>query len=115
MDYFDKYRIGEILSEPLQETLFDSFFNHSPTAPAKWAQQSINKNTNIKVDEDGIFGSQTIGALNSLTPEEIIKVNNAIIDLRQADYEHQLETNTNPNYRNYSHGLPNRFERFRIK
>ena len=115
LDYFDKYRIGEIASEALQEIMFDSFFNHSPTAPAEWVQKAINQQTNMRVDEDGIFGSQTIRALNNLTPEEIIQVNNAIVDLRQADYEHQLKTNNNANYREYSHGLPGRFERFRIK
>ena len=115
LDYFDKYRIGEIIAPTLQEIMFDSFFNHSPTAPAQWAQRAINQQTNMQVDEDGIFGSQTIRALNNLTPEEIIRVNNAIVDFRKADFEHQIETNSNSNYKEYSHGLPNRFERFRIK
>lgn len=112
-DYFDKYRISEIQSQPLQETMFDSFFNHSPQAPAYWAQKAINQNTNMHIDEDGVFGSQTIRALNNLSPEEINKVNNAILDMRQADYEHELKTNTNPNYGSYTTGLPNRFNRFR--
>ena len=112
-DYFDKYRIGEIQSQPLQETMFDSFFNHSPQAPAYWAQRAINQNTDMHVDEDGIFGSQTIRALNNLSPEDINRVNNAIIDMRQADYERERKTNTNPNYGNYTTGLPNRFNRFR--
>lgn len=115
LDYFDKYRIGEIIAPTLQEIMFDSFFNHSPTDPAQWAQRAINQQTNMQVDEDGIFGSQTIRALNNLTPEEIIRVNNAIVDFRKADFEHQIETNSNSNYKEYSHGLPNRFERFRIK
>lgn len=115
LDYFDKYRIGEIIAPTLQEIMFDSFFNHSPTAPAQWAQRAINQQTNMQVDEDGIFGSQTIRALNNLTPEEIIRINNAIVDFRKADFEHQIETNSNSNYKEYSHGLPNRFERFRIK
>ena len=112
-DYFEKYRIGEIKSQSLQETMFDSFFNHSPQAPAYWAQKAINQNTNIHVDEDGIFGSQTIGALNNLSPDDINRVNNAILDMRQADYEHERETNTNPNYGNYTKGLADRFNRFR--
>lgn len=112
-DYFDKYRIGEIQSQPLQETMFDSFFNHSPRAPAYWAQKAINQNTNTHVDEDGIFGSQTIRALNNLSPEDVNKVNNAILDMRQADYERERGSNINPNYGNYTTGLPNRFNRFR--
>ena len=114
-DYFDKYRIGEIQHQPLQETMFDSFFNHSPQAPAYWAQKAINQNTNMHVDEDGIFGSQTIGALNNLSPSEIANVNNAILDQRQLDYEQQKLINQNPNYNNYTVGLPDRFDRFRIK
>lgn len=62
---------------------------------------------------DGVFGSETIGALNSLSPEEQVRVNNAILDMRQADYEHERETNPNPNYGNYTMGLHDRFNRFR--
>ncbi|MBQ8677422.1 MAG: hypothetical protein IJ529_03000 [Alphaproteobacteria bacterium] len=114
-DYFDKYRIGEINHQPLQETMFDSFFNHSPQAPALWAQKAINKNTNMNIAEDGIFGSETINAMNSLSPKEIINVNNSIIDQRLADYESEKQTNPNPYYSNYTIGLPQRFDRFRIK
>ncbi len=114
-DYFDKYRIGEIRHKPLQETMFDLFYNHSPKAPALWAQQAINQNTSTSVNEDGIFGSETINALNNLSPEEIVNVNNAILDKRQADYEHERQINRNPNYINFTTGLPSRFNRFRIK
>ncbi|MBQ7633481.1 MAG: hypothetical protein IJS88_05150 [Alphaproteobacteria bacterium] len=112
-DYFDKYRIGEIQSQPLQETMFDSFFNHSLEGPATWAQKAINQNTNTRVKEDGIFGSETIGALNNLSPTEIDNVNNAIINMRQSDYERERDKNQNPNYRSYTTGLPGRFNRFR--
>ena len=112
-DYFDKYRIGEIQSQPLQETMFDSFFNHSPEGPAIWAQKAINQNTNTRVKEDGVFGSETIGALNNLSPTEIDNVNNAIINMRQSDYERERDKNQNPNYRSYTKGLPGRFNRFR--
>ena len=115
VDFFDKYRIGEIKHEALQETIFDAFFNHSPIAPALWIQRAINKNTNMQVDEDGVFGSQTIEALNSLTPREVINVNNSIIDQRQADYENEKIINQNPNYNVYTVGLPDRFNRFRIE
>ena len=114
-DYFDKYRIGEIQSQPLQETIFDTFYNHSPYKPALWAQKAVNNNTNMKVKEDGVFGSETIGAINKLLPEEIIKVNNAILDQRRDDYEQELLLNTNSNYGKYSVGLPARFERFRLR
>ena len=114
-DYFDKYRIGEIKYEPLQETMFDSFFNHSPYAPALWAQKALNQNTNASVDEDGIFGSQTINALNSLSEENMIRVNNSIIDQREADYEEEKKRNRNRFYNSYTRGLPARFNRFRVK
>jgi len=95
--------------------MFDSFFNHSPQAPALWAQKAINKNTNMNIVEDGIFGSETINAMNSLSPTEIISVNNSIIDQRQADFEREKLTNPNPYYTTYTVGLPHRFDRFRIK
>ena len=115
LDYFDKYRIGEIQSKPLQETMFDVFYNHSPYEPALWAQKAINQNTNMRVVEDGKFGTETIKALNSLSSEEIIKVNNTILDMRQKNYELELQTNPNPNYKDFTKGLPDRFRRFRIK
>ena len=114
-DYYEPYRIGEIQSHALQETMFDSFFNHSPAAPALWAQKAINQNTKIHVDEDGIFGSETINALNKLSRDEIVEVNNAILTQRLKDYEQEKETNSNPYYKRYSVGLPDRFERFRIE
>ncbi len=115
IDFFDYYRIAELKSEPLQETLFDTFFNHSPYAPALWIQKSINDSTNINVAEDGIFGSETIKALNSLSLQETKRVNNKFIDMREADYEKEKKNNTNPYYKTYTVGLPNRFNRFRIK
>ena len=113
--YFDKYRIGEIKHNSLQELMFDSFFNHSPKAPALWAQRAINKHTTTNVVEDGIFGSKTINALNNLSPEEIIIINNAIVDMRLKDYEREKSSNKNPYYNEYTKGLPNRFNGFRIK
>ena len=113
--YFDKYRIKEIKYKPLQELMFDSFFNHSPSSPAIWVQQAINKCTNMTVTVDGVMGSETIAALNKLSKEEVIKVNNAIVDMRLVDYEKEKKTNSNPYYKNYTKGLPDRFERFRIK
>ena len=113
--YFDKYRIGEIKHNSLQELMFDSFFNHSPKAPALWAQRAINKHTSTNIVEDGIFGSKTINALNNLSPEEIVIINNAIVDMRLKDYEREKSLNKNPHYNEYTKGLPNRFNGFRIK
>lgn len=56
-DFFDKYRINELKHKALQETMFDAFFNHSPIAPALWAQKSINQHTSLHVTEDGGLGS----------------------------------------------------------
>lgn len=95
--------------------MFDSFFNHSPEGPAIWVQRAINQNTNMQVSEDGIFGSQTIGALNNLSSEDISRVNNAIVDMRLENLEYERETNPDPNYQNYTIGLPDRINRFRIK
>ena len=114
-DYYEPYRIGEIQSPALQESMFDSFFNHSPTAPALWAQKAINQNTNMKIKEDGVFGSETINAMNKLSQDEIVKVNNAILRQRLEDHEREKKTNPNPYYRKYTVGLPDRFKRFEIK
>ena len=114
-DYYEPYRIGEIISPALQETMFDSFFNHSPQAPALWAQKAINQNTQMHVKEDGIFGSETINAMNQLSEDEIIKVNNAILRQRLEDHEQEKKTNLNPYYKDYTAGLPDRFKRFEIK
>ena len=115
MVFFDKYRIAEIHNESLQETMFDAFYNHSPEEPALWAQRAINKITGANIKEDGIFGTETIGALNSLNAKEIKGVNNAIIDMRLDDYEQEKKTNQNPYYKDYTKGLSSRFEKFRIK
>ena len=114
-DYYEHYRIGEIKSPDLQETMFDSFFNHSPKAPALWVQRAINQNTKRHVDEDGVFGSETINAMNQLSEDEIIKVNNAILKQRLEDHEREKKTNPNPYYEEYTVGLPARFKRFEIK
>ena len=114
-DYYEHYRIGEIKSPDLQETMFDSFFNHSPKAPALWVQRAINQNTKRHVDEDGVFGSETMNAMNQLSEDEIIKVNNAILKQRLEDHEREKETNPNPYYKDYTVGLPDRFKRFEIK
>ena len=114
-DYYEAYRIGEITSPALQETMFDSFFNHSPNAPSLWAQRAINQNTNMKVQEDGVFGSETINAMNKLSQDEIVKVNNAILKQRLEDHEREKKTNPNPYYGEYTVGLPDRFKRFEIK
>ena len=64
------------------------------------------KPKNYEVGKFAGIGTQTL---------EVIDVNNAIVDMRLEDHEKEKKTNTNPYYRNYTKGLPDRFERFRIK
>lgn len=114
-DYFDAYGIGEIKHKSLQETLFDSFVNHSPQGPARWSQQAINRNTNMKVDEDGIFGPKTRAALNYIDNDnEVKKVNNYILDKRLEDLK-KNQRMLDAKFSNYTKGIPNRIDRFRIK
>lgn len=114
-DYFEPYHIGEIRHKPIQETMFDSFVNHSPKSPATWAQKAINNNTSIKVDEDGIFGPKTIAAINYLDKDEDIKrVNNYILDQRLEERNINARQQGNI-YINRTKGIPNRIERFRLK
>lgn len=114
-DYFEPYKIGDIKHKPLQETMFDSFINHSPKGPAVWAQQAINKNTNIKVDEDGIFGNRTVSALNYIDDEETIKkVNNYILDKRYDDLI-KNQKSLGGIFIQRTKGISHRIDRFRIK
>lgn len=114
-DYFEPYGIGDIKHKALQETMFDSFVNHSPKEPAIWSQKAINNNTNIKVDEDGIFGPRTRSALNYLdNDDDVKKVNNYILDERLKALEKQ-KSEQGLEFRNRTLGIPNRIERFRIK
>lgn len=114
-DYFEPYKIGDIKHKYLQETIFDSFVNHSPKAPAMWIQQAINKNTNIKVDEDGILGNKTISALNYIDNEETIKkINNYILDKRQEDLLNNQKSSTSKGIQRIK-GIPDRINRFRVR
>lgn len=114
-DYFEPYGIGDIKHKALQETMFDSFVNHSPKEPALWAQRAINNNTNIKVEEDGIFGPKTRSALNYLdNDDDVKKVNNYILDERLRALEKQKSAQ-GIEFKNRTVGIPNRIERFRIK
>lgn len=114
-DYFDAYGIGDIKHKALQETLFDSFVNHSPKGPAVWSQQAINYHTNMKIDEDGIFGPKTRAALNYIdNDDDVKKVNNYILDRRLEDLR-MNQRDKGDIFSNYTKGIPNRIDRFRIK
>ena len=114
-DYFEPYHIGDLRHKALQETMFDSFVNHSPKGPAKWAQQAVNHNTNIKVEEDGVFGPKTVAALNySDNEEDVKKINNYILDRRLEERERHVKEQGRT-YTNRTKGIPNRINRFRIE
>ena len=99
----------------MQETLFDSFVNHSPKDPSNWTRDAIHKNTNIKVDENGLLSHRTVSALNYIDDEETIKkVNNDILDRRLNDLRKKQEE-LGDGFRKQTVGIPNRIERFRIK
>lgn len=53
--------------------------------------------------------------MNSLSPKELVNVNNDIINQRQSDFEREKLQNRNPNYIKYTVGLPGRFNHFRSK
>lgn len=114
-DFFEPYHIGDIKHKALQETLFDSFVNHSPKDPSNWTRDAIHKNTNIKVDENGLLSHRTVSALNYIDDEETIKkVNNDILDRRLNDLRKKQEE-LGDGFRKQTVGIPNRIERFRIK
>lgn len=114
-DFFEPYHIGDIKHKPLQETLFDSFVNHSPSGPSNWTREAIHRNTNIKVDENGLLSYRTVAALNSIDDEETVKkINNHILDERLVDLRKRQEKLGNI-FKKQTAGIPNRIERFRIK
>ena len=68
-DYWDKYRCGEINDQAIANQVFFLFVNMNPFSAAEIIQKTINVRGRglISIKVDGIFGSASIDALNSLT------------------------------------------------
>jgi len=72
IDIYDKgfwqpIRLDSINDSRIQELLFDARVNHSPGVSVKTAQRAFNMlhKEDKELAEDGLIGSQTIGALNN--------------------------------------------------
>ena len=116
LDFYDAYRIDEIDSPVLRLTIFDTLVNHSPHDPIVWIQEALNNKIGLEVKKDGILGSETINALNSLRSEyEVKNVNNYILEKRREDLENNKEKNIRPNYEQYTKGIPGRIDRLIVK
>lgn len=70
--YWDRIKLDEIKNEKLQELMFDAAVNHGYSRAVLLAQRAYNTLNKDEIVEDGIIGSQTIGALNSYPYETAI-------------------------------------------
>lgn len=91
-DFWIKYRLNSIKSSLIATQLLLMFVNLSPQSASICIQKAINA-IQLSIEEDGIFGSRTISAINSI-PEchmgdhlrlELVKfyLNRVRIDRRQ--------------------------------
>ena len=108
--YHDRYRVGEIVDPKMAEHIFDINVNPGPDRAARWAQQEINRVTGADVKMDGIMGSKTIHALNTLNPEQRRQVMNGIADKRETFYNRRAEGE--PDQKDYLPGWINRAQSF---
>ncbi len=96
--FWDFWRIDEVANQQVAELLMNNFMG-LPTAAAKAAQKACNRfQANLAVD--GVMGSKTLAALNSLIGQNLPKIYNAIL----AEWIAYLNT-VNPTFRQ---GLLNR-------
>ena len=68
-DYWNRYRIGEIIDQTIANQVFFLFINMSPIDAAIIVQKAVNAcgRTIISVKTDGVMGSITIQAINSIS------------------------------------------------
>lgn len=71
-DYFLKYRLNEINEPVIASVLFFSLINTNPLQIGKICQKSLVE-LNCVLEIDGIIGSKTIQALNSLIKPSTVK------------------------------------------
>lgn len=71
--FWDKYGYGRINNEALAEKMFDLSVNMGPVNAHKLLQKAINlmRFENL-ILEDGIFGQQTINAINISNPKNLL-------------------------------------------
>ena len=113
MDFYTQYRIPEIKSKILRESIYDTYVNHSPDEIARWLQEGLNEVTSqhVKVDPEGtvsVMGSETISALNNLTDYEKAKLDEYFLNRREEAWKRE-----NPGYRNKFRGNLNRIQKLR--
>ena len=113
MDFYTQYRIPEIKSKILRESIYDTYVNHSPDEIARWLQKGLNEVTSqhVKVDPEdtvSVMGSETISALNNLTDYEKAKLDEYFLNRREEAWKRE-----NPSYQNKFRGNLNRIQKLR--
>ena len=67
-DYWDKYRLGEIIDQSIADQTFLLLINMNPPEAITIVQNAVNNcgRTITAIATDGVLGSGTIGAINGL-------------------------------------------------
>lgn len=94
-EYWDKACFAQIEDQGVANKLFDMAVNMGVHQAAIYAQRAVNAALQIseaqqrlaahRIDEDGVFGSRTIAAINSLEPAAYVQL---LRELSAAHYRH---------------------------
>lgn len=63
--FWDYYRLGEIKSQLIANQIFILIINGNPLSIGKAIQKGVNR-AGLRIPVDGVLGSQTIAAINTL-------------------------------------------------
>jgi len=70
-EYWDNTNIPKIENERIRNAVFDMNAMSIPSIVGKTVQNSLNTYTNAELKVDGIMGSKTINAINSITNDKV--------------------------------------------
>ncbi len=79
-------RAEAIDNEHLAQTIFDTAVNLSPEKSATMAQRAVNAVTSSKIGTKNGIGTESLLALNNLSPTQIFSVNNMMSRIREDYY-----------------------------
>lgn len=88
--YWNSLSLDDLNSQDLANNIFDTAVNMGTGTSARMLQNSINKQGQAQLDEDGIIGPASITEANSLDADNLIKT---FQTLRVARYEQLITKN----------------------
>jgi len=89
MDYWDQGRFNDIDNDRIRDAAFDMTVMSGAGRSASQIQESLN-NFGANVDTDGVMGSQTINALNSIPDNQV----NDFMDTLKSDRMDHLQNDS---------------------